>query len=196
MLEHALAGARAAGADTELVHLYDLEFSGCISCFSCKKLGRKQDGVCALSDDLTPVLTAIRETCHAFIIGTPVYYGCESALTRALLERLFFPYNSYATDRHSLFPRKIKTGLIYTMNVNQEVVGKWGYDRHFEMTRGQMARYFGACELVLATETLQYSDYAKYDSEMFDPPARLQRRAEVFPQECQQAFELGTRLVG
>lgn len=196
MLQHALAGARAAGADTELVHLYDLNFSGCISCFSCKKIGRKQVGVCAVDDGLTPVLNAIRESRDAFIIGTPVYYGCESATTRALLERLFFPYNSYATDRHSLFPRRIKTGLIYTMNVSQDVVGKWGYDRHFEATRGQIERYFGSCELLLATETMQYSDYAKYDSEMFDAPARQKRHAEVFPQECKQAEELGARLVG
>ena len=38
LLEHALAGAAGSGAETELVHLYDLEFKGCISCFACKKI--------------------------------------------------------------------------------------------------------------------------------------------------------------
>ena len=32
LLEHALQGAASAGAETELVQLYDLDFSGCISC--------------------------------------------------------------------------------------------------------------------------------------------------------------------
>ena len=39
MLESALAGCRDAGAETKLVHLIDLNFKGCISCFGCKRLG-------------------------------------------------------------------------------------------------------------------------------------------------------------
>ena len=50
LLNNALEGAASAGADTELIHLYDLNFSGCISCFSCKKISRKKDGVCAVQD--------------------------------------------------------------------------------------------------------------------------------------------------
>jgi len=34
LLENALEGAKSVGAETELVQLYDLSFSGCISCFS------------------------------------------------------------------------------------------------------------------------------------------------------------------
>ena len=37
LLKSALEGAASVGAETELVQLYDLDFSGCISCFSCKK---------------------------------------------------------------------------------------------------------------------------------------------------------------
>ena len=54
-----------------------------------------------------------------------------------------------------------------------------------------MARYFGACELVLATETLQYSDYAKYDSEMFDPPARLKRSRRGLPPGVPAGLRVG-----
>lgn len=97
LLEHALEGAASAGARTELVQLYDLSFSGCISCFSCKKLDRKQDGVCAVQDDLTPVLSRVKEA-DALILGTPVYYGAESALMRAFMERLLFPYLKYSKD--------------------------------------------------------------------------------------------------
>ncbi len=34
MLEHAINGARAQGAEVELFNLYKMQFSGCISCFS------------------------------------------------------------------------------------------------------------------------------------------------------------------
>ena len=182
LLEHALAGAASAGCETKLVHLYDLKFSGCISCFSCKKRDRKQDGVCAVQDDLTQVLAEIREA-DAFIIGSPIYYGTESAATRAFIERLCFPYNSYAKDLHSLFPRKIKTGLIYTMNVGSDFMEQLGYQHHFNLMKSALERHFGGCELLLATDTMQYSDYGKYESELFDAEAKRRRHPEVFPED-------------
>ena len=36
LLKRALKGAASQGADTELIHLYDLRFTGCTSCFACK----------------------------------------------------------------------------------------------------------------------------------------------------------------
>lgn len=56
LLENALKGAAAQGAETELIHLYDLNFKGCTSCFGCKLKGGKSYGKCAMRDDLTPVL--------------------------------------------------------------------------------------------------------------------------------------------
>ena len=193
LLKHALKGAASVGAKTELIQLYDLNFSGCISCFSCKKINRKKDGICAVQDDLTSVLDRIRNT-DALIIGTPVYYGAESAATRAFIERLCFPYNKYAKDMTTLFPRHIKTALIYTMNISENMIEAMGYNRHFELTRTTFERHFGACELLLSTDTLQFSNYDKYESERFDKEAKVKRNAEVFPLECKRAFELGARL--
>jgi multimeric flavodoxin WrbA len=193
LLTSALEGAASVGADTELIQLYDLSFSGCLSCFSCKRIRRQEDGICAVQDDLTLVLDRVRNA-DALIIGTPVYYGTESASTRALLERLFFPYNNYSKDMKSLFPRRINTALIYTMNVNEELLDMLGYDLHFASTRMHLEMYFGACELLLSTDTLQYSNYEKYESEMFDEGAKARRHAEVFPEDCKRAFELGVRM--
>lgn len=193
LLEKALEGSASAGADTEMVHLYELSFAGCISCFACKKLNRKEDGVCAVKDDLTNVLERVREA-DALVIGTPVYWHAESASTRAFLERLFFPYYKYSKDFKSLFPKKIKTGLIYTMNVTEKMANDAGYDKHFAMTKWAMEITFGECELMLCTDTLQYDDYDKYDSEAFDAREKLKRHREVFPEDCKRAFELGVRL--
>jgi len=193
LLKNVLKGAASVGAETELIQLYDLNFSGCISCFSCKKINRKKDGTCAVRDDLTSVLDRVRNT-DALIIGTPVYYGAESAATRAFIERLCFPYNKYAKDMTTLFPRHIKTALIYTMNISENRIEAIGYNRHFELTRATFERHFRACELLLCTDTLQFSDYDNFESERFDKQAKAKRNAEVFPLDCKRAFELGVRL--
>ena len=156
LLENTLEGARSVGAETELIHLYDLKFSGCISCLSCKKISRKKDGVCAVKDDLTPVLEGVR-TADALVIGTPVYFGAESSSTRAFLERLCFPYLKYDAAMKSLFPRRINTALIYTMNVNDELLDLVGYKQHFDVAKFSLETQFGPCEMLLATDTLQYS---------------------------------------
>ncbi len=193
LLENALKGAGSVGAETELVQLYDLKYSGCISCFTCKKISRKKDGICTVKDDLTSVLERVRQA-DALIIGTPVYYGAESAATRALLERRCFPYNKYSKDRKSLFPGNIRTALIYTMNVNEELLKTTGYDQHFGITRMSLEKTFGPCELMLSTDTLQYNDYDKYEHEIFDKKAKIKRHKAVFPLDCERAFELGRRI--
>ena len=67
MLEAAKAGAEEAGATTELVNLYDIKFPGCKSCFACKLKNAKTNGVCAIRDDLRPILERARQ---AEILGT------------------------------------------------------------------------------------------------------------------------------
>ena len=193
LLNHALRGSISAGAETELVQLYDLSFSGCVSCFSCKRLSRKEDGVCAVRDDLTAVLDRVKQA-DGLIIGTPVYYGTESASTRAFLERLCFPYLKYAKNMQSLFPRRINTAMIYTMNAPEEMVKRIGFDRMFSLTKMTLEMHFGACELLLSTDTLQYRDYDKFEAEMWDKAAKYKRHAEAFPEDCKRAFELGVRM--
>ena len=196
LLKKALEGAASLGAETELIQLYDLNYSGCISCFACKKKDRKQKGVCILQDDLAPILDRVREA-DALVLGSPVYYMCETAGTRALIERLCYPYNSYRKDLTalSIFPKPIKTALIYTMNMTEEQIEQYGVGNYFAMMQNMLNIHFmGGCELLLSTNTLQYNDYDKYDSEAFDKNEKLSRHAEVFPKDCKRAFELGVRV--
>ena len=44
-------------------------------------------------------------------------------------------------------------------------------------------------------DTLQFDDYSKVVAEAFDPAAKKQRREQVFPRDCDAAFDLGARLV-
>ena len=97
LLKNALAGAESAGAETELIQLGLLNFSGCRSCFACKRLKNPSPG-CVIQDDLAPYLTRLADA-DGIIMGSPVYFGAETGLYRNFLERLFFPLLRYTDPR-------------------------------------------------------------------------------------------------
>ena len=195
MLGKALQGAAAKGAQTSLIHLYELNFKGCISCFSCKKINGKSHGKCAVEDDLAPVYAMIREA-DALILGSPIYFGDVSGEMRSFMERLLFPYLVYTLPRQTLFPKEISTGLIYTMNAPQEMAKQIGYDRLFSANERVMKMIFGHAESLMSYDTYQFKDYTKVAADMFDVEKKRKRREEVFPQDCQKAYEMGARFAG
>ena len=91
MLNKALDGAASKGAQTELIHLYDLNFTGCTSCYECKLKNGTSFGRCALKDELSIVLGKI-ETVDALILGAPIYLGTIPGVMKSFLERLATPY--------------------------------------------------------------------------------------------------------
>jgi multimeric flavodoxin WrbA len=194
LLQQALDGAASQGATTELLHLYDLKFQGCRSCFFCKR-PENQDGICAAQDDLTPVLEEVRRA-DALVLGSPIYYGTVTGVMKSFLERLAFPYWTYTDPPRSLFPRKISTGFLYTMNVTEEQMQQFGYGAHLKSNERILRHVFGAAESLVSCDTYQFDDYSKMFAPRFDPAKKAQRRAEVFPQEREAAFALGARLVG
>ena len=193
LLEKTLEGAAAAGAETKLVHLYDLAFKGCVSCFACKRIGGASYGRCAVRDGLTPLLDEL-DSADAFVLGSPVYLYAETGEMRSCIERLCFQYLRYANPPATLFPRRIRTAFVYTMNVPEGMVADTGLGQHIEISRGFMERTFGHCETLLATDTLQFDDYSKYENTLFDPDAKQRRYREEFPKDEARARELGRRM--
>ena len=193
LLKSALEGAESKGAKTELIHLYDLKYKGCISCFECKKVGGNSYGKCAVKDDLTPVYKKIFESADAIIMGSPIYLGSVSGEMQSFLERLVFPYLTYTDPPEPLFGRKIHTGFIYTMGITEELRNQLGFDQPFANTERFLKRIFGASERIQSYDTYQFEDYSKYVATRFDPAAKLKRRKEVFPKDCQKAFDMGAR---
>ena len=193
LLGKALEGAASQGAATELVHLYDLNFKGCISCFACKTVGGESYGRCAVKDGLTPLLKEL-EAADAFILGSPIYFGTVTGEMRSFMERLLFPFFTYTMPPESLFPKRIPTAFLYTMNVTEEIMQEWGYMDHFNKNQSYLEMAFGPCETLLCFDTLQFKDYSKYLCTRFDPVHKAKRRQEVFPQDCQKAFDLGAKL--
>ena len=125
-----MEGAESEGAVTELIQLYDLNYKGCNSCFSCKIRGGKSYGSCAVNDDLTSIFMKVEES-DALILGSPIYLGTVTGEMRSFMERLIYPYLTYNNPPKSLFPKKINTGFIYTMNAKEEQVKESGYNLIF-----------------------------------------------------------------
>jgi len=192
LLKKALEGAASQGAETELVHLYDLDFTGCQSCFACKTKGGESYGRCAVEDDLTPILHRAAEA-DAVILGSPFYFGTVSGEMRSFMERWMFPYLAYSGPPRSLFPRKIKTGFIYTMNAPEEGMKPSGQQDRVTHNGRLLQMLFGASESLFSYETYQFEDYSKVVSDLFDVEARAKRREEIFPKDCEKAFDMGAR---
>jgi len=193
LLGKALEGARSKGADTEIINLYDLDYKGCKSCFSCKTIKSKSYGRCAVNDDLTEVFKKI-EVADAVILGSPIYFGNVTGEMRSFMERLIFPYFTYTMTPQSLFPNKIKSGFIYTMNVPVEHMNDFGYPLIFKMNEQYLTILFGSAESMYSCDTYQFKDYSKVLCERFDEEHKAKHREEQFPRDMENAFEMGVRL--
>ncbi|MBN1799985.1 MAG: flavodoxin family protein [Candidatus Lokiarchaeota archaeon] len=194
LLKKVAEGANSRGAETKLVHLYDLNYKGCTSCFSCKIKGGKNYGKCGFKDELTPILNEI-ETVDALVLGSPIYYGTVTGEMKSFMERLMFPYNMYANPYKTLFPRKIKTGFIFTMNQTEEETKTTGIARNCLVNEYLLKFTFGSSESLMSYDTYQFEDYSKVVQERFNIDKKEKSREEIFPQDCKKAFEMGKRFV-
>lgn len=194
LLNKALEGAISQGAITELIHLYDLNYKGCISCFACKTRDGKSYGKCPIQDDLAEIFKKV-EQADVLILGSPIYWGRISGEMATFLERLLFQYLEYGSTLHSIFPKKVNTGFIYTMNFTEKMLNDFGMIKPIEFNDFAMRTIFGASETLLSLDTYQFKDYSKVVAPGFDVKAKDKRRAEVFPIDCQKAFDMGVRLV-
>lgn len=190
LLESALEGAAAQGAETEMVHLYDLDYKGCRGCLGCKKKGGEV-GRCIINDALKPLLDRISE-CDALIFGSPIYVGEVTGEMRSFIERLTFQHISYDQMAGTVQKKPIKTGFIFTTNCPEAHYDMVGYTRLFDDYKTFMNRIFkDECRTLAVSETWQVDEYDKYHMAMFDVPEKRRRREEIFPQDCKKAFDIG-----
>ena len=196
ILESAMKGAQDAGAEVEMVHLYDLDFKGCKSCFACQLKNAKTDGVCAIKDDLRPVLEKAREA-DVIVIGSPVYFSYPTGEVRSFLERLNFPNYTYDYDEQGNRKRPIipkRTAMIFTMNVPESGLEQWKYPTLLGTCADTLRFNFGHSEVLYVCDTYQFNDYSRYAMSMFKEEDKRKHRDEHFPIDLKNAYELGKRL--
>lgn len=198
MLESAMKGAQQAGAEVELIHLQNLQFKGCGSCFACKRKGNKCNGLCAQRDDLQPVLERILQA-DVLVVGSPIYWSYPTGMFRNFIERLLFPILRYDKGEKpgtasKYIDKRLMCGLIYTMNNTPERYKLVHYDTILEPDRQYMELMFGHCEVVNAFNTWQFQDYSKFDTSAVDVAEKQQVRDHQWPKDLQAAYDLGKRL--
>lgn len=191
VLKKALEGAESVGTETEYIHLNDINYKGCQSCFLCKTKGGESYGKCGYQDEISPILERIEES-DAIILGSPIYFGEVPGMMRNLVERILFPRYEY-TKNPLLTPRKIKNAHVYTMNVNDETMEGWLRPK-FDATQGMFDRIVGPAETLVVTKTLQWEDYSKYVTDGTDEEEKKASRREKFPKDLETAYEMGKRL--
>lgn len=83
LVSQALASAKESGAETELLHVADMNIAPCDACGACAA-----EGVCVVQDDMQTVYEKLDEA-DGLIFGTPVYFLNVSAQAKAVIDRTY-----------------------------------------------------------------------------------------------------------
>ena len=189
LLEKGLEGAASVGAETEMVHLADLDFSGCVSCFACR---RKNADYCRCyhRDGLTPVLERALDA-DVLLLGSPIYFGDVTGMMRNFLERLGFVTMTYDDMTRVIHPKRTDAAFFFTMNLPSDYRG---YDELYERTMFPLMKLGGTVEHHQSCDTLQFDDYSKYRAAGFDAEHKAEVRRTQFPKDLENAYSVGRRL--
>jgi multimeric flavodoxin WrbA len=99
-LEVVLEEITAEGIDTELVQMGSEDIAPCQACGVC---GQKKDRRCKRKDDKVNEWVEKCAAADGIIIGSPVYFGCMTAQTKAFIDRVGFVNRANG----DLFKRKV-----------------------------------------------------------------------------------------
>ncbi|MFC1952309.1 flavodoxin family protein [Chloroflexota bacterium] len=132
LIEEALAAAREAGAQTELVLVAGKNIAPCDGCGSCRKTG-----VCIIKDDMQPIYKQL-EIADAVLFGTPVYFHNVSAQAKAIMDRTYL----------FLHDRKLKGKVAAPIIAVRRIGGG--------QTRSLLYSYFMAQGMILVRGSIGY----------------------------------------
>jgi multimeric flavodoxin WrbA len=140
-LAEALAGAREAGAEAELLRVADYRVAGCIECNCCYATGR-----CVVEDQYQDVYARLLAS-DVVLVGTPVFFMGVPAQLKAVIDRTQCLWAKKYVLKEPLFAdgRIRRGGLL--------VVGGSKGEKMFESVRLTIQYFFDALATAL-TETL------------------------------------------
>ena len=194
LLKYAVKGAEEAGAQAEYINLYSLKFKGCTSCFYCK-LKTKEHGICAMKDDLTPILENVKSA-DAIIFGSPIYFMNLTSGLIAFIERLFFSNYIYSSEIPTVFPKKLPHAFFYTMNMTENHWTQFNMEHLTGMYERFSENILGVKPKILrAYDTVQFKDYSKYESSIFNEQHKLEYKEKNWATQCEDAYKIGQKLI-
>lgn len=195
ILECAVEGIKSVLPDAQInwIHVYDLSYSGCVSCYGCKRVNGRSYGKCAKRDSISGLLEDISEG-DGLLIGSPVFFHGIPGQMRAFLERLLYPYLVYGKEYTSIAPKRFPAAFLYTMNATEEKMKQMNYPIKLSAMEEYTGVVFSKPEIFHCFDTCQFDDYALYKAERFSQEEKLKVKKEQFPKDCQRAAELGKKI--
>jgi len=194
ILHEVIAEIEKSGNTVKSYNLYDLSFKGCLSCFACKREKSPTYGTCVVNDDLKALFEEIK-TCKGLVLASPIYFRDVTGEMRVFIERLLFQNMLYSNPPRSTFGKRIKVGIIYTMNVMEEQFNKISLKAHLEGMEGSINLVLGEPKIFYGFGTNQLTDYDGIEYTYINKEERLKRHKEVFPTVLEQARGFGKALL-
>ena len=173
LLNKAIAGAEAAGADVRLIRAPDLEISACREFYFCR-----ENETCIMEDDFTPLVPAFREM-DSLIIATPVMTMGVPGHLKSFMDRfqVFFCAKYIRKDRLvSKEKRRMRRTLLLS-------ISGMNLPNNFDGVK-------------LTTESFCDVIDCRYDDELFIRDMDNRVDLDRFPELLQAAYEKGFRLGG
>lgn len=187
-------GAIDSGGSAEIINLYDIDFKGCRACSACKLKNGKHYGVCSYPDELKEILNKI-SLADGICFATPIYFGDISGVMKMFIERLIYPFVKFDEQYTPMPPKKLKTAVIYTMNVDEKTFLEQYIGKNNSAPIGFFEKWithvYEKPQRICAFNTFQYSDYSKYDDERWDINDKIKQREKIFPKDVEDAYYVG-----
>ena len=169
LLDKALEGAEAAGAEVEKVLVSKLKISPCLEIYACRK-----DGNCSIKDDMQLLYEKLMETDH-LIFASPIFFYSITSQAKALIDRC----QALWVRRHVLGmgnkDNRVRRGLFISVGATQ---GKKLFD--------------GA---VLTVKYFFDAIGVKYSGDLLVRGVDNKGQIEEHPAALEEAFYLGQKLV-
>ena len=191
VLKAALEGAKANGAQTELIHLQDYVYTGCKGCMACKMKKNTPPKMCLQKDQLNPIIEKALEA-DGLIVASPIYMMQPNGFFRCFSERFCYPFSRYGTKETYYPNKKQKAALIFTMGLKKEEhhivepgieVWKHSYQALIPNTK---------CFEVM--RTFHVKNYSKYELDCMNEPGRKQYNDQTWQASLDQAYKIGQEL--
>lgn len=172
LLDKALEGARAEGAEVSRVYARDLKMSGCIECGGCDKTGK-----CVVEDDMQSVYPLLEESDVIFLASPIFFYGITSQ-AKALIDRSQALWNKRMLTKTPEEQKTYDSGRGYLI-----VVGATRGQNLFEGAQLTARYFYDALDM-------------QYEGGIFF--RRLEKKTAVTenPETLQEAVNLGRKVVG
>jgi multimeric flavodoxin WrbA len=122
LVDEVLAGAQAAGAQTEKVILTELKIAPCQGCDTCQTTGK-----CAQQDDMPALLDKMARS-QVWVLGTPIYWWGPTAQFKAFMDRWYGAKEETFKGRQVILVIPMGAGDVtpaqYTLGMFETALGK------------------------------------------------------------------------